>query len=145
MQLEERSDGWAESCSKLKKTMKTFFPMCSGGDPDPQDPHVVGPPGSRSGSISQRYGSGSGRSGVGSGSRGRGTDPRIRIRTKMTRIPNTACVKLIFFVHIAALCGQAAAKIIMKCKNRLLAGECNLIHKKYTEVSSTNYSKFADR
>jgi hypothetical protein len=28
------------------------------GDPDPQDPHVFGPPGS--GSISQRYGSGSG-------------------------------------------------------------------------------------
>ncbi len=27
------------------------------GDPDPQDPHVFGPPGS--GSISQRYGSGS--------------------------------------------------------------------------------------
>jgi hypothetical protein len=32
-------------------------------DPDPMDPHVVGPPGS--GSISQRYGSGSG-SGSGS-------------------------------------------------------------------------------
>ncbi len=30
------------------------------GDPDPQDLHVVGPPGSRSGSVSQRYGSGSG-------------------------------------------------------------------------------------
>ncbi len=28
------------------------------GDPDPQDPHVFGPPGS--GSISQMYGSGSG-------------------------------------------------------------------------------------
>ncbi len=27
-------------------------------DPDPQDPHVFGPP--RSGAISQRYGSGSG-------------------------------------------------------------------------------------
>jgi hypothetical protein len=30
---------------------------CSVGDPDPQDPHVFGPPGS--GSIGQRYGSGS--------------------------------------------------------------------------------------
>jgi hypothetical protein len=29
-------------------------------DPDPPDPHVFGPPGSRSGSTSQRYGSGSG-------------------------------------------------------------------------------------
>ncbi len=29
-------------------------------DPDPQDPRVFGPPGSRSGSIMQRYGSGSG-------------------------------------------------------------------------------------
>jgi hypothetical protein len=29
------------------------------GDPDPQDPHVFGPAGSGSGSISQRYGSGS--------------------------------------------------------------------------------------
>jgi hypothetical protein len=29
-------------------------------EPDPQDPHVVGPPGSGSGSISQSYGSGSG-------------------------------------------------------------------------------------
>ena len=28
-------------------------------DPDPPDPRVFGPPGSRSGSISQRYGSGS--------------------------------------------------------------------------------------
>jgi hypothetical protein len=28
-------------------------------DPDPPDPHVFGPPGSGSGSISQRYGSGS--------------------------------------------------------------------------------------
>jgi hypothetical protein len=27
--------------------------------PDPPDPHVFGPPGSRSGSISQRFGSGS--------------------------------------------------------------------------------------
>jgi hypothetical protein len=53
---------------------------------------------------------------------GRGTDPRIRIRTKVTRIPNTAYVKLIFFVHIVALCGQEAAKIIMKHENRLLAG-----------------------
>jgi hypothetical protein len=33
------------------------------GDPDPQDPHVIGPPGSES--ISQRYGSGS-RTGSGS-------------------------------------------------------------------------------
>jgi hypothetical protein len=32
--------------------------VASVGDPDPQDPHVFGPPGS--GSISQRYGSGSG-------------------------------------------------------------------------------------
>ncbi len=30
------------------------------GDPDPQDPHVIGPLGSGSRSISQRYGSGSG-------------------------------------------------------------------------------------
>jgi hypothetical protein len=29
------------------------------GDPDPDDTHVFGPPGSRSGSIIQRYGSGS--------------------------------------------------------------------------------------
>ncbi len=29
--------------------------FCNVGDPDPQDPHVFGPPGS--GSISQRYGS----------------------------------------------------------------------------------------
>ncbi len=29
-------------------------------DPDPPDPHVFGPPGSGSGSISQRYGSGFG-------------------------------------------------------------------------------------
>jgi hypothetical protein len=29
-------------------------------DPDPPDPHVFGPPGSGSGSISQKYGSGSG-------------------------------------------------------------------------------------
>jgi hypothetical protein len=29
-------------------------------DPDPPDQHVFGPPGSGSGSISQRYGSGSG-------------------------------------------------------------------------------------
>jgi hypothetical protein len=28
-------------------------------DPDPLDPHVLGPPGSGSGSTSQRYGSGS--------------------------------------------------------------------------------------
>ncbi len=27
------------------------------GDPDPQDSHVFGPPGSGSGSISQKYGS----------------------------------------------------------------------------------------
>jgi hypothetical protein len=31
-------------------------------DPDPQDPYVFGPPGSASGSISQRYGSVSGSS-----------------------------------------------------------------------------------
>jgi hypothetical protein len=30
------------------------------GGPDPQDPHVFGPPGSGSGSISQGYGSESG-------------------------------------------------------------------------------------
>jgi hypothetical protein len=59
----------------------------------------------------------------------------------MTQVPNTAYVKLIFFVHIVALCGQEAAKIIMK----LLVGECNLMHKKYSEVSSTNYSKSVDR
>jgi hypothetical protein len=29
------------------------------GDPDPQDPHLFGPPGSGSRSVSQRYGSGS--------------------------------------------------------------------------------------
>jgi hypothetical protein len=106
--------------------------MCSVGDSDPepdtdpQDPHVFGPPGSRSGSISQR--------GTDPDQAdpefdpdldllGRGTDPRIRIRTKMTRrIPNTAYLKLIFFVHIVALCGQAAATIIMKHENRLLGG-----------------------
>ncbi len=49
---------------------------------------------------------------------GIGTGPLIRIRTKMTQIPNTATVKLIFFVHIVALCGQEAAKIIMKHENR---------------------------
>jgi hypothetical protein len=32
---------------------------CSVADPDPPDPHVFGPPGSGSGSISLRYGSGS--------------------------------------------------------------------------------------
>jgi hypothetical protein len=38
-------------------------------DPDPPDPHVFGPPGSVSGSTSQRYGSGSrSRSCSGSGS-----------------------------------------------------------------------------
>ncbi len=66
---------------------------------------------------------------------GRGTAPRVRIRTKVTRI----------LVPIVALCGQAAAKIIMKHENRLLAGECNLMHKKYSVVSITNYSKSADR
>ncbi len=39
----------------VKKTMVTD--TGSVGDPDPQDPHVFGPPGS--GSNSQRYGSGS--------------------------------------------------------------------------------------
>ncbi len=33
--------------------------ICSVADPDPPDPHVFGPPGSGSGSTSQRYGSGS--------------------------------------------------------------------------------------
>jgi hypothetical protein len=33
--------------------------MSSVADPDPPDPHVFGPPGSGSGSTSQRYGSGS--------------------------------------------------------------------------------------
>ncbi len=32
----------------------------SDADPDPSDPYVLGPPGSGSGSISQRHGSGSG-------------------------------------------------------------------------------------
>ena len=40
-------------------------PKISVADPDPPDPHVVGPPGSGSEFISQRYGSGSG-SGSGS-------------------------------------------------------------------------------
>jgi hypothetical protein len=33
--------------------------LCSVGDLDPQDPHVFGPPGSGTGSTSQRCGSGS--------------------------------------------------------------------------------------
>jgi hypothetical protein len=37
-----------------------YTPMSSVADPDPQNPYVFGPPGSGSGSISQRYGSGSG-------------------------------------------------------------------------------------
>jgi hypothetical protein len=36
------------------------YPKASVGDPDPQDPHVFGPPGSGAGSITQRYGPGSG-------------------------------------------------------------------------------------
>jgi hypothetical protein len=42
----------------LGKCGQRSFLQNSAGDPDPQDPHVFGPPGS--GSISQRYGSGSG-------------------------------------------------------------------------------------
>jgi hypothetical protein len=76
------------------------------GDPDPQDPHVFGPPGS--GSISQRYGSGSGSffflikvlSGILKVTKDRrriqswdplviGTDLRIQICTKMSRINRT--------------------------------------------------------
>jgi hypothetical protein len=37
--------------------LKITLPLNSVGDPDPQDPHVFGPPGSAS--IIQRYGSGS--------------------------------------------------------------------------------------
>jgi hypothetical protein len=36
------------------------FQIASVADQDPQDPYVLGPPGSGSGSISTRYGSGSG-------------------------------------------------------------------------------------
>jgi hypothetical protein len=45
-----------------RPTFQSFFNIASFsiGDPDPQDPHVIGPPGS--GSIRQRYGSGSGSS-----------------------------------------------------------------------------------
>jgi hypothetical protein len=56
-------------------------------------------------------------------------EAEVRIRasgsvpTKVTRIPNTAYVKLTFFVHIVALCGQAAATIIMKHENRLLGAK----------------------
>jgi hypothetical protein len=35
------------------------LPLFSAGDPDPSDPYVFGPPGSGSGSFSQRYESGS--------------------------------------------------------------------------------------
>jgi hypothetical protein len=45
--------------SGLKQHLHQFSKTKSSvGDPDPQDPHVFGPPGS--GSISQKYGSGSG-------------------------------------------------------------------------------------
>jgi hypothetical protein len=78
-------------------------PLVRGTDPDPADPELDPDPDLL----------------------GRGTDPRTRIRTKLT--PHTAYVKLIFFEHIVALCGQEAAKIIMKHENRLLAGECTVI------------------
>jgi len=42
----------------LRGTVSVNYPITIVGDPDPQDPHVFGPPGS--GSISQRNGSGSG-------------------------------------------------------------------------------------
>ncbi len=113
LQLENRGVGGAESCSKVKKNRTSFFPLCAvleirirlfSGLPDPdQDPLVRGTDPADPDPL------------------GRDTDPRIRIRTKVTRIPNTAYVKLIFFVHIVALCGQEAAKIIMKHENRLLA------------------------
>ncbi len=80
---------------------KTKF-LLSVGDPDSQVPHVFGPPGS--GSFSQRYGFGSG---SGSGPFPflikdpdplvRGTDPRIRIRTKMSRIPYTVFTCINFY------------------------------------------------
>jgi hypothetical protein len=43
-----------------KCSISVTFLSPSVADPDPPDPHVVGPPGSGSGSISQRHGSGSG-------------------------------------------------------------------------------------
>jgi hypothetical protein len=42
------------------KSSSSFILYRSVWDPDPQDPHVFGPPGSESGSNSQRYISGSG-------------------------------------------------------------------------------------
>ncbi len=46
-----------------KCSISVSFLSPSVADPDPPDPHVFEPPGSESGSISQRYGSGSGSSG----------------------------------------------------------------------------------
>ncbi len=107
----------------------TFSLKTSVGDPDP-DLHVFGPPGS--GSISQRYGSGSGsgsflrleiylpagklkEKNIGKIFSGILKVPeersRIRIRTKMSQIPNTALnstditsallpvIAVIFIVH----------------------------------------------
>jgi hypothetical protein len=67
--------GWTEGAAigdrfkvnifKLGRAAKRRFPTLSRSvpdpnpDPDPPDPHVFGPPGTGSGSISQRYGSGS--------------------------------------------------------------------------------------
>ncbi len=47
------------SCSAAPRFQHGHIPVGSVADPDLSDPYVFGPPGSRSGSISQRYGSGS--------------------------------------------------------------------------------------
>ncbi len=56
-------DPWSKYPRWKGKPYMSSLNICSVadsvGDPDPQDPHVFGPPGSGSGSISQRYGSGS--------------------------------------------------------------------------------------
>jgi hypothetical protein len=43
--------------SKSGYESETFARCVADPNPDPPDPHVFGPPGSRSGSISQKYGS----------------------------------------------------------------------------------------
>jgi hypothetical protein len=57
--LEEELNPAQEKRRNMKHS-QVSIPKYSVADPDPSDPYVFGPPGSGSGSISQRYGSGSG-------------------------------------------------------------------------------------
>ncbi len=53
------AEGDSVRASTIRKVRGVWGLESSVADPDPYDPYVFGPPGSASGSISQKYGSGS--------------------------------------------------------------------------------------